>query len=179
MKRPTRRSRSAAPISHAQHGGEEGLRQHSPGPTPKRRFCAANCRRPTSGPSRLSDLALTVDAHTEVEAALRRLEGELKHAHQVKAGLDADLLQAHSTIEHLLADVEQLRSLADHQAAEHAALGNEARELRRHRDELNMLEASWARVDAETELTGASAGEDRDRIAAGSTQRRAPAGART
>lgn len=115
------------------------------------------------------DLALTVNAHTEVEAALRRLEGELKYAHQVKAGLDADLLQAHSTIERLLADVEQLRSLADHQAAEHAALGNEARELRRHRDELNgQLEASWAQVRTlETELSEAHRrGEDRDRIAA-------------
>src|SRR5687767_14302812 len=35
------------------------------------------------------DLSLTVEAHAEVEASLRRLEAELKHAHQAKASVEA------------------------------------------------------------------------------------------
>ncbi len=50
------------------------------------------------------DLSVTVEAHAEVGGSLRRIESELKHAHQAKASVEAGLAGAHAEIERLLAE---------------------------------------------------------------------------
>ena len=85
------------------------------------------------------DLMITVDAHTEVEAHLRKLETDLKQTADARTLIETELAQAHATIEQLLADVEELRGRIEKQSAENATLAGrvaKAAEVERHRDTL-------------------------------------------
>ena len=118
------------------------------------------------------DLSLTVDAHAELEAALRKLEAEFKHASHARAGIEGNLAQAHRTIEQLLADVEQLRGQLERETAESTSLQqelNNARGVHGERDAIaRELDAARGRMQSlEAELaTAHQTREERDRFGA-------------
>jgi hypothetical protein len=117
------------------------------------------------------DLVVTVDAHTEVEAALRNAEAERRQAVQARAGLEGDLSGARATLERTLAEAEQLRAHLEREHAEKTALQTElagALQTGEQRDAIAAaFEASRARVHAlENELAAVRhTAEQRDALA--------------
>ena len=76
------------------------------------------------------DLTVTVDAHTELDEALRQAEAESRQAAHVRSSLESELAAARGTLERAIADVEHLRRDADHLRQESAQVHHEAEQLR-------------------------------------------------
>jgi chromosome segregation ATPase len=66
------------------------------------------------------DFLATVDAHGELEAALKAADSETRHLAQAKAHLENDLNATRATLEQAIADVDHLRHDVDRHHAERA-----------------------------------------------------------
>jgi hypothetical protein len=68
------------------------------------------------------DLAVTVEAHAEIEAALRQAEAACRHETQAKAVVEHDLREAQGLLDLALGETAQLHAQLEHQAGEAAQL---------------------------------------------------------
>lgn len=104
------------------------------------------------------DLAVTIEAHAEVEAALKQAQGEIRQASHARATAEVELADARVALERAEAETGQLREQVERQAATLTALEQrlaEALDAGAERDALSAeLEARRARIDA---LEGAAA----------------------
>jgi chromosome segregation ATPase len=92
------------------------------------------------------DFLATVDAHGELEAALKASDGESRHLAQAKAHLEHELAATRATLEQAIADVDHLRHDVDRQHAERA-------ELERHLTAANAVADERDALAAELERT--------------------------
>ncbi len=92
------------------------------------------------------DLAVTVEAHTEIEAACRQAEAACRHETQTKAAVEHDLREAQGLLDLALGETAQL----------HAQVGQQTEEADRLRGELGNLRTA---LDNERERAAAA---DRD-----------------
>jgi chromosome segregation ATPase len=69
------------------------------------------------------DLAVTVEAHTEIEAAFRQAEAACRHETQAKAAVEQDLRESQGLLDLALGETAQVAAQLEHQA-------NEAGQLR-------------------------------------------------
>lgn len=109
------------------------------------------------------DLTITVEAHAELEMALRQAEAEAKHAAHARSALAADVTQSHATIDQLRTEGAQLRAQLDRLAADNSALGAQ---LQATQDEAQTLGAQLQATRDEAQALGAQLQATRDQAQA-------------
>ncbi len=95
------------------------------------------------------DFLATVDAHGELEAALKAADGETRHLVQAKANLENDLAVTRATLEQAIADVDHLRHDVDRHHAERAELERHLETAHAISDERDALAAELDRTRGE------------------------------
>jgi hypothetical protein len=98
------------------------------------------------------DFLATVDAHGELEAALKAADGETRHLSQAKASLENDLAATRATLEQAIADVDHLRHEVDRHHAERAELERQLEAANAIADERDALAAELEQTRGERAL---------------------------
>lgn len=118
------------------------------------------------------DFLATVDAHGELEAALKISENENRHLAQAKSHLEADLTQARATLDQAITDVNHLRQDVDHHQAQRGELEQQletAHHLAVERDalihELERIHQERAALHQQLSEAGETAAAERDALA--------------
>ena len=106
------------------------------------------------------DFLATVDAHGELEAALKAADSETRHLVQAKSQLENDLAATRETLERAIADVNQLRQEVEHHHAERVEVDRHlaaAHHVTLERDALagELERIRGERADLQHELTAA------------------------
>ena len=95
------------------------------------------------------DFLATVDAHGELEAALKAADGETRHLLQAKAHLENDLAATRATLEQAIADIDHLRHDIDRHHAERAELERHLEAANAVADERDVLAAELEQIRGE------------------------------
>ena len=95
------------------------------------------------------DFLATVDAHGELEAALKAADSETRHLVQAKANVENDLAATRATLEQAIADIDHLRHDIDRRHAERAELGRHLEAANAVADERDVLAAELERTRGE------------------------------
>jgi chromosome segregation ATPase len=118
------------------------------------------------------DFLATVDAHGELEAALKISESEIRQLTQAKSHLEADLAQVRATLDRTVADADQLRHDLDHHQARRGELEQQlatAHHVAVERDalihELERIHQERAALHQQLSEAGETAAAQRDALA--------------
>ena len=95
------------------------------------------------------DFLATVDAHGELEAALKAADSETRHLVQAKANVENELAATRATLEQTIADIDHLRHDIDRHHAETAELGRHLEAANAVADERDALAADLERTRGE------------------------------
>ena len=95
------------------------------------------------------DFLATVDAHGELEAALKAADSETRHLVQAKANVENDLAATRAALEQAIADIDHLRHDIDRRHAERAELERHLEAANAVADERDVLAAELERTRGE------------------------------
>ena len=95
------------------------------------------------------DFVATVDAHGELEAALKAADSETRHLVQAKANVENDLGATRAALEQAIADIDHLRDDIDRRHAERAELERHLEAAAAVADERDVLAAELERTRGE------------------------------
>ena len=118
------------------------------------------------------DFLATVDAHGELEAALKISESEIRQLTQAKSHLEADLAQVRATLDRTVADADHLRHDLDHHQSRRGELEQQlatAHHVAVERDalihELERIHQERAALHQQLSEAGETAAAQRDALA--------------
>jgi hypothetical protein len=116
------------------------------------------------GESLERDLGLTVDAHAELEATLKKVEADWKQVAEARQALEAELAHAQARVHALLTEIDLLRQQHDEHAAEKTALHDQLTQARHAGEHQAGLEARLAASQARIETLEAGQAQHEDQV---------------